>query len=154
MFLFVSCSTITNIQRPTVVTQTKQKGVSIKWNTTYEAPTTESGELIIKNPKTGKEFKMSYADFFIMKKAYTNWRTVESTDPVITNVEQNGEEVIVSFNYMDEKSKSILSGQFIVDLQYIVDGANSKKVVLWQAVSAGFGSYGIIATIVLLIIFL
>ncbi len=137
------------------ILNSSKTGFSIKWKVDYKYPTPKDGYLIIKNPNTGREFKIDYKDFFVWKKSYENWRVVEKSDPMITDIEKKGNLLLVTFNYFDEESQSILSGQFIADRKYITNKSDQKKIRFWEGFSIGTGVYGVLVTILaLLLIFL
>lgn len=152
LFLTISCSSVPyKIIKPKKGNDViEAKGFSIMWNVSdYKFPDAKKGYLIITNPTTGKKFKISYRDFLIMKKAYKNWRIVEETNPVITNIEEKKDKIHVTFNYMN-KNKSILSGEFIVDMKYIKNKQDEKiKIYL----TAGLVGSGVMNVIMILLLF-
>ena len=110
-FLFISCASIPKMtpeekQIQKEYEDAEEPTFNIKWDTTYIDPSEGlDGYLEIKNPKTGTIVRITYKDFFIMKRAYKNWRSIENGTPVITNVEESGQYVVVTFNYFDNESK-------------------------------------------------
>lgn len=146
----------------TISSYAKDTSFAVQWDTKYESPTDKEGNLIITNVETGSKFKMTYKDFFILKKAYKNWRTVEVCDPVITDVierqkkdadgkKTKEKEVVVIFNYFDENNKSILSGQFIVDPNYLTVETNKDKEAIKTGALVGTTVYSILTTIVIIL---
>lgn len=127
------------------------KPFAIEWNVKYNVPDVK-GNLIIKNEITGKEFKIPAKDFLIREKAYKNWRTLEVKNPVITDIEQGGDDIIVTFNYFDDDTKSILSGKFIVSIEYIKEQTNSKKELFLIGGLSATTVYSILVTILLILL--
>lgn len=128
----------------------KKYGFAIQWDTTYVNPSKKKGFLVVTNPETKKSFKISYDDFFVMKKAYSNWRVVEKTDPVITGIQEKDGKIYVTFNYIENTNKSILAGVFIVDLKYIKNEKEEKnKIYLYCS-----GALNVILTIIIIAIIL
>ena len=157
--LLIGCSTFKNIanvystKKPKVIEVNNDKvNFEINWEVKYEAPTNKKGVLIITNPKTKKSFKMSYKDFFIMKKGYKNWRVVEKGEPKITDVQEKKGVVYVKFNYFNEESKSILAGIFVVDTRYIKNIKEQKQIELLKNTTLVTGGYSIFVTILCIIL--
>lgn len=159
-FLFISCASIPKMtpeekQIQKEYEDAEEPTFNIKWDTTYIDPSEGlDGYLEIKNPKTGTIVRITYKDFFIMKRAYKNWRSIENGTPVITNVEESGQYIVVTFNYFDNESKSILSGQFIVNTKYIKDKKDQQDLAKWKAISWGAFTYGGLVTIIAIIFIL
>jgi len=129
-FSLISCSTFEKKEK---VYNVNTNDFAIKWDVEYIHPTDKEGYLIVINPETKKQFKISYKDFFVMDKAYKNWRIVEKANPMITSIVEKNEILIITFNYFDEDSKSILSGKFIVNTKYLT--TDKKELWTWRGIS-------------------
>lgn len=151
LFLSISCSSLP-CKKDKNENQKIKESFAVVWNTKYIPPTDKDGHLVITNPETGKSFKISYKDFFIMKKAYKNWRLVEKSSPVITSIQQNGEKIYVIFNYLDGDGLSVLSGRFIVDLKYIKKQSDEKTKTYLKAGLISSGVLNIALAVIIAII--
>jgi hypothetical protein len=126
------------------------KPFEIKWNVKYDVPNVK-GDLTIKNDVTGKEFKITAKDFLIREKAYKNWRVLEVKTPIITDLEQEDDDIIVTFNYFDDDTKSILSGKFIVSVKYIAEQVNKQKETILIGGWIGTAVYAFFVTLLILL---
>jgi len=127
------------------------KPFAIEWNVKYDVPDVK-GNLIIKNEISGKEFKISAKDFLIREKAYKNWRALELKTPIITDIDQEKDDIIVTFNYFDDDTKSILSGKFIVSIEYIREQSQDKKETYLIGGLTATTVYSILVTILLILL--
>ena len=156
--LFLNCSTLNNfldVSPRNNDAENRGDGIAfnITWDTEYKYPTDKKGYLLISNAKTGKQFKITYKDFFVWKKGYKNWRTVEKGKPIITDIEEEDNILKVTFNYISEDSKqSILSGKFLVDTKYIKNQSDLKKLRIYKSVIVGETIYSLLVTALVVVL--
>lgn len=156
----VNCSTVGSVVKGDIENKIN-KSNDTDFVITYNQPTEKStidlkesdkqSYLSITNEKTKETFRISYYDFKIATKAYQNWRVVEKATPTITEVNQDDKHVTITFNYIDNKGKSVLSGKVLINRKYIKSEESSgMKNFLWGALTAT-GAYGIILILVLVL---
>lgn len=118
--------------------------------------------LILKNPKTNKEWKITYSEWFTMTTSYHYWKRVSTQRPTISEVYEDDVYLYIVFNYYDDSNKdflgikinktkeSILSGKVLVPKKYLV-ARDAKKITIAYGIVAGLSVYGILVTIFCLI---
>ena len=171
--LLIGCSSVSILQPPKQITQTaipnitqSDNNVDVTLNTSLVVKQEDDPNnfLIIKNHKTGKEWKITYSEWEVLTKSYQYWGFVTNQKPKISEVTEDDNYLYIVFNYYDLQSKdvlgfkftkkdSILSGRVIISKKYLI--ANDyKQSILYQSIAIGTFAYGILATILIIIIIL
>lgn len=122
--------------------------ISIKWDSEYKPQSTNTGTLQVINLKTGEKFQIKFKDFRIMQRAYKNWRSVEDSTPVISEIRQEKGKLFLTFNYLDEKKNSILAGEMIIDTSLIRNSKDKQLINILIGLSVGLGTWGIVMSII------
>lgn len=142
----------------TVFQKKEEDGNSSDFTIKYEVPINaktlhiKEGDdkrfLIVTNPESGDTWNISYKQFKIMSAAYKNWRVVENKDPIITKIEDDDEYINITFNYLSDNNKSVLSGVVSINKDFIHSEEDYKKY--FYGALAATGTYVVIALIILL----
>ncbi len=158
LLFLLNCASTSNVVKGTVenTIEKQQNDFIITYNTTLEKSIIDLKEndktniLSIRNIKTGDVFQMSFYDFKILSKAYSNWRVVEGTTPIISKIEEDLTNINIIFNYIDKNNKTVLSGKIAINKKYIKTNEPNTKYYLWGALGAT-SIYAIIATVIILL---
>jgi hypothetical protein len=110
--------------------------------------------ILIKNIKTGKEWKFTQSEFNIIIDNNKNWNTVVKGVPEVSKFTQDNTNVYITFNYYnysdDKKTKtSVLSGKIIINREYLREKTSNEE--LFKNVIIGLSVYSLLVTIILII---
>lgn len=122
--LFASCATLNPFaaKKKTIKVQYKSPEVIKK---RFEIrPGDDKSYIMLMDKQTNKVWTISYKEFKVLKQGYENWRIVENKKPVITEVIDEADRIIITFNYIDEDSGSVLSGKAIIKKEFIEQISN------------------------------
>lgn len=117
-----------------------------------------SGYLIITNASNGKQWEITHYEFKVWKRGYNNWRELENQKPVITNVNETENHISFTFNYFrineDGSKASILAGDVIINKKYLRTIKDEQEKEFYKNALIGTGSYAILTTGIIIIMFL